>query len=371
MKVLVAGATGYFGSILCDELIALTDCDLILGGRNTEALRALHEKYAHAGYRPSVIELHLDTQESIETALSGVDIAICAAGPFQDLPHLLLESCISRGIHYIDMADDREFVCAAQEIATRQKSQAVVCTGWSTVPALSAVLVEMVRERFSTIDEIQIAIAPGNRSPRAPGTVASLLISLDKQFDVMQQGTWRRVKGWSNRRIFKFPAPVGNRPGYLVDVPDLLIFPQMFGAKTVEFRAGAEVDIFNRGLTALTFLSSIKLVKSWRQFQSLLQFGMSIFGFLGSDSGAAGVEVRGQARAGTGNLTVIASVIADSKGQNMPVMPAAIMVSHIVQGRAPAPGLVPYNTWLTKKELEEQCRLRNYRLVVEPHGGAR
>jgi saccharopine dehydrogenase-like NADP-dependent oxidoreductase len=363
LKVLVAGASGYFGSIMVDELLNAVDCQIILAGRNTIALEKVQNNHPHEKSRTAICQVHLDQFASIEDALAGIDIAVCAAGPFQDLPHLLLEACLSRGIHYIDMADDRAFVSVAQSIASEQKVFSNVCTGWSTVPALSAVLVEIIKDRFDSIDEIQIAIAPGNRSPRAPGTVASLLESLDKKFDVMQAGTWNKVKGWSARRHFKFPPPIGKRSGYLVDVPDLVLFPEIFGARTVEFRAGAEIDLFNRGLTALSFLSSIGLVKSWRQYQSLLQLGMSLFGFVGTDSGAAGVAVRGIC--GGRQREITASVIADSRGQNMPVMPAVIMVSQIVQGSPPPPGVVAYNSWLTRDQLEDECRKRNYRLVIE------
>ncbi len=369
-KVLVAGAAGYFGRIMVDELLAFTDCRVVLAGRNLNALRSLHETHSKHDSRLSVVELHLDRQDSVSAALDEIDIAVCAAGPFQAIPHFLLEACLARGVHYIDMADDRPFVSTALALTSQCTPRSAVCSGWSTVPALSAVLVETVRERFHTIDEIHIQIAPGNRSPRAPGTVASLLSSLERRFDVMQGGRWQNVQGWSHRRIFRFPQPVGARAGYLIDVPDHFLLPQVFSAQTVEFRAGAEVDLFNHGLSMLTQLSKIGIVKSWLPFQDTLQFGMSTFGFLGTDSGAVGVEVHGK-KDGR-RLGVRHCLIADTTGQNIPVMPAVAMVSQLVNGNQDAAltfaGPVPYNTWLSAEQLVAECAKRSYRLTVEDCG---
>lgn len=366
-KILVAGAAGYFGRIMVDELLSFTDYQVVLAGRNLNALRSLQQVHATHISRLSVIELHLDRRNSVSAALENIDVAVCAAGPFQAIPHFLLEGCLTRGIHYIDMADDRPFVSTTLSLAAKCTPRSAVCSGWSTVPALSALLVEAVRERFQTIDEIHIQIAPGNRSPRAPGTVASLLSSMDRRFDIMQGGKWQNVRGWSHRRIFYFPQPVGARAGYLIDVPDHFLFPEIFSAQTVEFRAGAEVDLFNHGLSMLTQLSASGLVKSWLPFQHVLQCGMSMFGFLGTDSGAVGVAVRGQ-KDGR-RVGVRHCLIANTRGQNIPVMPAVAMVSRLVNGNQNEAqtfaGPVPYNTWLSTEQLVAECGKRGYKLTVE------
>lgn len=365
---MVAGAAGYFGRIMVDELLSFTDCHVVLAGRNLGRLQAMQEAEAIHGSRLSVVELHLDRPTSVATAMEAIDIAVCAAGPFQAIPHTLLTECLSRGIHYVDMADDRKFVSTALSLSSQSTPRSAVCSGWSTVPALSALLVEMVRNRFDKIDEIQIQIAPGNRSPRAPGTVASLLSSLNRRFQIRQGGEWRSVQGWSHRRTFSFPQPIGARAGYLVDVPDHFLFPELFSAQTVEFRAGAEVDLFNHGLSILTQLTTLGIVKSWLPFQKVLQSGMSLFGFLGSDSGAVGVEVRGESNGR--RIGVRHTLIATTLGQNIPVMPAVAMVSHLVNdnrtdnNRIQA-GTVPYNTWLTAEQLVAECSKRRYQLLVE------
>src|SRR5207302_279242 len=98
-RVLVVGGSGYFGRLLVQDLLRFADCDLIVGSR-----RPVHSN----SFETVVADLR--NPASLERALAGVDIAICAAGPFQELPTTLVEFCLSRKIHYIDLADDRRFV---------------------------------------------------------------------------------------------------------------------------------------------------------------------------------------------------------------------------------------------------------------------
>src|SRR5204862_2838898 len=110
---------------------------------------------------------------------------------------------------------------------------------------------------------IDVQIAPGNRAPREAGTVASLLASVGRAFQVRANGGWRTVMGWSEPRRFTFPLPIGSRTGYLVDVPDHELFPALFGASRVEFRVGAELTFLNHSLSALAGLARRGIVRDW------------------------------------------------------------------------------------------------------------
>jgi len=98
-NVLVVGGRGYFGRLLIDDLLRHTNCALIVASR-----RQIHST------RFKTVVADLRDAASLDRALAGVSVAICAAGPFQNLPTTLAELCINRGIHYIDLADDRGFV---------------------------------------------------------------------------------------------------------------------------------------------------------------------------------------------------------------------------------------------------------------------
>jgi hypothetical protein len=333
-KVLVIGGGGFFGTPLVDDLRRHVDCEVIVASRRG----------------PVVADLR-DTA-SLERALNGVGIAICAAGPYQSLPSSLAELCLQRGIHYIDLADDRRFVQNVRSIAAaRANKTSAVCTGWSTVPALSGLLAGIAASGMAPLDSIQIHMAPGNRGARQSGTIVSLLHSVGREFDVVRDGLRRPVIGWSDPRECVFPDPIGKRRGYLVNVPDLEIFPELFHARTVEFRAGSELQLLNE---CLSLLSATR--RNWVAWAHAFQRGASMFSWIGHDAGAIAVEVRGAALRQ-------ACIVADSKGERIAVMPATVMVSLLLSDRM-GPGVVSYRDWLTEDQLRHECEKRGFRLIV-------
>jgi hypothetical protein len=336
-KVLIVGGSGHFGRLLAEDL-RHTNCELVIGNR---------------------ISTNLSDPSSLEHRLAGVSVAICVAGPFQELPTTLAELCLRRGIHYIDFADDRHFVRKIHSLVEKMSDPpAAVCTAWSTVSALSGLLTATAVKGSSEIDEIYIHMAPGNRVPRGTGTIASLLHSVGTSFTICRAGQWRSIRGWSSGRDYDFPPPVGRRRGYLVDVPDHERFPSLFVARTVEFRTSSELQVLNAAVTSLAWCVKRGLVRSWAPWSRVFQNAAALFGVAGHDWGGVGVEVFGT------NIHRRASVVADTGGQRIAVMPAAIMTELLVAG-SKRRGLISPADWLTTDELREACAKRGFRLIVE------
>ena len=364
--VLVVGAGGYFGSLLVEELLKYSDCHILLGARQSRPLEDVQRRWPEPWrQRTEIVEVDLNVPASIARCLGRVQIAICAAGPFQRLPHTLLLSCLQNNIHYIDLADSRSFVREAHKLLEEctMAVKPVVCSGWSAVPALSALLVDLAAQSMEDIERIRIQIAPGNRAPRSYGTVASLFDSVGMPFQLWRAGQWSTVSGWSQPADFAFPSPVGRRSGYLVDVPDLELFPTLFNASTVEFRVGAEVALFNQGCSFLAALARAGLVRGWSRWASVLQKTMVLTGSFGHDWGAVGVECLGT-RDGQ-SVRRKACVVAAHNGHYIPVMPAVVMCQKLVSGETMAPGLLGLRQWLGQDQLAAECNRRSYRLVVD------
>jgi len=358
--VLVVGGSGFFGSALIAELLAHTHCGIVLGGRHHRKLESARRAFGgDARLEIRVLDLH--APETIPPALAGIGIAVCAAGPFQSLPTTLAECCLERGVHYLDLADDRGFVARVRALASGAREGPAICCGWSAVPALSGLLARIATDGMERVDLIDVQLAPGNRPPRQAGTIASLLSSVGRRFSVRDEGGWRQVTGWSEPRAFPFPHPIGSRTGYLVDVPDHDIFPDLFGAQRVEFRVGAELAFLNRGVSALAWLSRRGIVRDWSRWTSLF-VSMAAMPKLGHDWGAVGVEILGS-RNGRA-LRRRACLLAERSGHLMAVLPTAIMVSELLSGRDHR-GLVPVDRWLDRPRLEEECRRRGYRMLIE------
>jgi hypothetical protein len=349
-KVLVVGGLGYFGRLLIQDLLQFADCDLIVASR-----RSFHSD------RFDTVVADLRNPDSLERALSGVSIAICAAGPFQALATTLCEMCLVRNVHYIDIADDRHFVNRVRVLAAaRGQNGPAVCTGWSTVSALSGVLACIAATGLNSIDSIHIQMAPGNRGARQTATITSLMHSVGQTFTVFRNRRWQQVRGWSEPRDLLFPPPVNLRRGYLVDVADHELLPALFDAPTVEFRTGSELMILNGFLSGLRWLSEKRLVTNWVVWSSIFQRAAALFSRFGNDCGALGVEVFGPPQRRV-------FIMAEAKGERMAVMPASVMTTLLIAGTRHFRGLVSPLHWLTREQLNAECLKRGFRVIEEAH----
>jgi len=363
-RILIVGASGYFGSLLVEDLLRHTDAHAWVGTRRRGGMEKLVRRLGpDVAQRLTPCVCDLTQPASVEAVVPQAHVAVCAAGPYQGLPLTLLESCVKHGVPYIDLADDRGFFVNARDWVRRQDGTRLpaLCIGWSAVPALSGVLARMAIEGMDRVDALFVQIAPGNRFPRSKGTVASLLATLGKSCRLWREGEWREVRGWSEPRTFHFPLPVGPRRGYLVDVPDHEIFPALFHARRVEFRVGSELAVFNHGASALAWLSR-RLAIQWDPWAGWLAPAMGVLGFLGHDWGAVGVEVSGS-RAGL-PVRRQACVVAGSSGQRIPVMPAAVMAGRLLSGGFAEGGLVAVDGWLSRAEIASECAKRGLDLTV-------
>lgn len=318
-KVLIIGGTGYFGRLIAEDLRQFTNCEVVVPKQRIDLWDAA----------------------AVEAALQGMEVVICAAGPFQQLPVTLADICLLKHIHYIDIADDPAFVRKVRALVPPGvRDLPAICTAWSTVSALSALLTQIAAAGLNKVDSIYVHMAPGNRGIRNAATVASLLYSVARL-------------GWSKPRGFAFPSPIGYRTGYLIDVPDLELFPALFGASTVEFRAGSELKILN---AAVSLLARIKT--DWTRQARLLRRAMACFSFFGSDAGGIGVEVT------TSSTKRRVSLIAASRGQRIAAMPASVMTAQLISG-VRYHGLVSHKDWLSHDQLADECRKRGFELIME------
>ena len=363
-EALVVGATGYFGRILVEDILTHTDLSVVVASRRRGAADALAaELSVAAGGRVRAAEADLDSTRSLEAAVEGVFAAVCAAGPFHRMPLSLLDVCLRRHVHYLDLADDRGFVRRAREMG-RAAQGSVVCSGWSAAPALTAVLARIAAGRLDAVDEIRGQIAPGNRAPRRAGTVASLLHSAGRPFRLWDGGKWRDASGWSEPRSFQFGPPVGERAGYLVDVPDHEIFPELFGARSVSFRVGAELSALNAGMSLLAGCARAGATTDWSEFAPIFCAATAATALFGHDWGAVGVEVGGTRS--DRPIRVRACVTAAKAGQRIPALPAAVTLAALKSGRLNAED-VTVDRWIDRAGLERECARRGWALTVEEH----
>ena len=171
---------------------------------------------------------------------------INATGPYQDQDYRVARACIAAGVHYLDLADARGFVTGIAALdAEAKRAGVLVASGASTVPALSAAVVDAFAPTFATLDSVTTVISPGNSFDPGLATTQSILGTLGRPLRRTARG--QRV-GWQGLRRVTLPG-LGTRWIGHCDAPDRELFPQRYpGLQRADVFAALEVGAFHLGL---------------------------------------------------------------------------------------------------------------------------
>ncbi|MBD1548663.1 SDR family oxidoreductase [Roseibium aggregatum] len=331
-SVLVLGGYGGFGKRLSTRL-ARDGWHVLVAGRNGD------KPEAFAATLPNARGLVADRNGDLSPVLKQCcpDLVIDAAGPFQGSGYAVAEACIAHGVHYIDLADARDFVCgigALKDAATR--AGVTVIAGGSSVPALSGAVVRRLTGGMETVRSVETSISASNRATAGASVSAAILSYLGKPVRIWRGRRWRQAPGLHLIMRERY-AIAGHEPlsrlVALSDVPDHEIFPvELPGKPATTFRAGPE---FGFQLIALWLLSwPVK----WGWLRSAVPLARWLLPLqrltsgLGSDRSAMAVEVKGlvRNRPGVRRWTLIAD---RGDGPEIPVIPAQLLANALSAGR--------------------------------------
>ena len=278
-----------------------------------------------------------------------------AAGPFQAYggdPYRLAWFCIAHKIGYLDFSDDAAFTAG---IATLDEAaRAAGCfalSGVSSVPAISAAAVRELSEGLSEIALIETALMPGNRAPRGRSVIRSILAQAGEPLAMWRGGAWRPYRGWADARRVTF-GPGLKRWASLIGAPDLTLFPQAFGARSVVFRAGLELGIMHWGLALLARLRAARLLPPLTLLAGpILWMSLPLKPF-GTDRGGMTVDVTGL-KDGKAVRRRWEAIATGGDGPFIPAVPARAIVRKL--SAIPA-GARPCLFDLTLAEIEDATR---------------
>ena len=302
------------------------------------------------------LSLDMAHPPALRAALDGVFAVVDTCGPFQGRGYGVAEACIAQGVHYVDVADARAYVKGFSRLNEGARERGcLLVTGAGTLPAVTSTLVDSMTARFDRITEIHTAISTGNRDLRGPAALRNILSYAGRPISVMEKGGWRTHYGWSRPQSIRFPAPVGKRRVYLIDTPDLDIFPQRYAAHTVSARAGMQLGLFNHGLYVLARLKRHNRIADLSRHVRPLLTASRMFRASGDATGGVRVAVRGEHQGQ--KVEHHAFLIArDTRGIVIPASPSVALIRKWVHQGVSSTGAVPAVGLLTLDDIRNVLR---------------
>lgn len=191
-EVVVLGGYGRLGSACVEELIATTDCRVVIAGPSVQ--RAERAALAH-GLRARGAYANVADPRAVEEALRGAAAVVsCASSP----PLAALDRAIESRIPFVSLTSMSLGAATLSTLGERSwEAQTPVVIHAGAVPGLPCVSAELLLRRFKQVSSLRIASTGiGN------GAAAFSLRALRDTFD------WRELRGWRPPRRFRFPGGV-------------------------------------------------------------------------------------------------------------------------------------------------------------------
>jgi NAD(P)-dependent dehydrogenase (short-subunit alcohol dehydrogenase family) len=342
-KIVILGGYGTFGSLIAEQL-ARSEAQLVIAGRDVSKGQAFADSL-QAGF----VRCDASDRSSLRDTVEGSHLVINAAGPFQATDYSIPQTCIENGCHYIDLGDGREYVSGIAQLHESALAHGVfVCVGASTTPAVTSAAITELRTHFSELRSIKIALTAGNKNRAGVSTIASILAYVGVPVRVWQGGKWSERPGWSMGEVINFPSPVGRRRVQLCDVSDLELFPPLFGAESVVFKAGVELTVLNHAIGVLGHLRRIRPSLNLPALARSLVSVSQLFKPFGTFAGSFGVWVTGDTDQEK-NL----AFVAPRNGPRVPTAPAVLLARKLLAGAIPGTGAFPCVGYLSLAEFAD------------------
>lgn len=339
MRTLVLGGTGVFGGRLCRLLANDPLIDLTIGARNAARVDALSVELGIDG-------LTLDWHSDLDRVLASkqFDALVHVAGPFQGQDYAVAEACIRHGVHYLDLSDDRAFVCGIERLdAAAREAGVLVCSGASTAPALTGAVLQQVLDAGTSVDRVSFAIVPGNDAPRGRALIEAILSGAGKPIPD-QPG--RHV--WGSLRRIAVPG-LGRRWAASCDLPEPALFRKHFGVGETYAGAGLELTVLHLGLWMLALPVRLGVLRSLAPAATPLAWIADRLCGFGTDKGGLRIDLEGAAG------TRIWSLVAEGgDGPFVPATPAAALVRKLARGQVSERGAMPCVGLLSLAEIEAE-----------------
>lgn len=338
-RVLVVGGYGNFGSIVCRHLAVMPGIELVLSGRDPKKLLG---KVAELNTQSGTVceswcgDAMGPEFKSVLGSLN-IQLVIHTGGPFQGQSYAVAESCIDAGVNYCDLSDSRAFVTGIGALDAQAKRAGVaILSGCSSVPTLSAAIIDQQRYRFKRIDLIEHGISSSAKMPGL-STVEGVLAYAGKPIKQLRNGQVHEVLGWQDLELRKMQH-MGTRLLANVDVPDMDIFAGRYGAQTLSFKAGSGLKLGGVANYLLAQALRKGIVRDHAPWAARLHRWGLWFERFGDGKSAMYIDVQGIGLEGKPLFMTAQLTALNDKGPEIPSCAAVALAAKLAQGYLPAPG---------------------------------
>jgi hypothetical protein len=224
--ILILGGYGYTGKFLARHLLAQTDVNIIVCGRNLEKAKAFAGELDNS--RVTARQADASNFDSMSQALQNVNLCLVAA-PATRHAETVIRSCINARVDYLDVQFSSKKLNALYNAQDEIKNSGLCfVTEAGYHPGLPAA---MVHYAATKLDKIESALTAGylniTNIPYTEAVDELMEAFLDYQAQVYKNGAWTKPSEWDMRK-FDFGGGIGKRTCYSMFFEELRGLPAMY-----------------------------------------------------------------------------------------------------------------------------------------------
>lgn len=233
-RILVIGGTGVVGRIIATELAGTFPGAEVIAGSRTAVSTTID------GVRLQPLDIR--DPNALLAVLSDVDLAVIAAGPFDEFRASIHQACVDAGVDVVDINDSATAAAEIVDLDQPARTQGVrILTGMGLAPGLSTLLLFKLLGRDSSRPEqhYQVRLYMGARNSGGPSNSSVLLNGFKRRLPALNDGeTMIKPAGWSGPDTrFTFPghkAPVRLLP---FASPEFMTLPAFGSSRALGLRS--------------------------------------------------------------------------------------------------------------------------------------
>jgi short subunit dehydrogenase-like uncharacterized protein len=260
-SLLIYGSYGYTGQLMVEEAVK-QGLKPILAGRDMKKLIPISEKYQ--------LDYRVFSVENASGHLAGIDVLLNCAGPFSQTAKHLVESCLAKQIHYLDITGEIavfQLCYALNEEAMKKNVVILPGIGFDIVP--TDCLAALLADKLPDANRIDLAFSFGTKM--SIGTAKTSAENFGKGGIIRENHELKTVE--NAHRIKNIPFQ--NKSQWTMSIPWGDVFTSHISTKVpngMVFMAMPKAEIY-----LVKILNPIKAIIDTKIGQKLVKGFMNIF----------------------------------------------------------------------------------------------
>ena len=226
------------GSVVVRDLIDRTSHRVVIGDRREASARTLAEAL---GSRADTIEVDVEDDASLRTALDGVDV-VCNA-TFMRHNVRVTRVAIAAGVHATDLGAYHSDTGDQLMLDAQARAAGVrVVAGCGVAPGLTNLLAAEAAARLGPLLDLRISSFITHPMTTSPGIVYTRFDASVGTSLVLEDGRPVERPSFGDEEEVTFPEPYGPQLVHLVPHPEALTLPRSIEVANVWFKVGYPAD---------------------------------------------------------------------------------------------------------------------------------